>query len=83
MLIRPSHSLLQGLGSSVAPPGPVRLAPAARAPSADLPPRSATAPLASHAIGDAQLTSAATGEKPTATPRDRHSQRGSRLDIVL
>jgi hypothetical protein len=81
MLIGPSQSLLQALGSSVAPPEPVRLTPTTRAPSAGQPPKQPAPPVAPE-TGDAQPRSAAAREAEDA-PRDRHPERGARLDIVV
>jgi hypothetical protein len=82
MLIGPSQSLLQALGSSVAPPESVRLAPTPRAAPAALPPKPVTPTHASHQAGDVQPKSAAPRE-PEAAPRDRDPQRGSKLDILV
>ena len=81
MLIGPSHSLLQALGSSVAPPEPVRLTPATRAPSAGLPPKP-VAPLVAREVDDAQPTSASSRE-PEDAPRRGHPERGAKLDILV
>jgi hypothetical protein len=81
MLIGPSHSLLQALGSSVAPPEPVRLTPTTRAPSAGLPPKPAAPPVARE-TDDAQPRSASSRE-PEDAPRHRHPERGAKLDIVV
>ena len=81
MLIGPSQSLLQALGSSVAPPEPVRLTPTSRAPSAGLPPKPPAPPVAREA-SDAAPRSASSRE-PEDAPRDRRPERGAKLDILV
>ena len=82
MLIGPSQSLLQALGSSVAPPKSARLAPTPRAQYAALPSKPASPAHASHKVNDAQPKSTASRE-PEAAPRDRDTQRGAKLDILV
>ena len=81
MLIGPSQSLLQALGSSVAPPEPVRLAPTPRAASAALTSRPTPPAHGSSKPGAAPST----GAPPRETEAAPHSspQRGSKLDIVV
>jgi hypothetical protein len=82
MLIGPSQSLLQALGSSVAPPKPARLAPTPRAQYAAPPPKPAWPAHGSHKMDDAQPKSAASREPETAR-RDGDTRRGSKLDILV
>jgi hypothetical protein len=81
MLIGPSQGVLQALGSSVAPPEPVRLAPTTRAPAAGLTPKH-SAPPVTHEAPDAPPRSASSREAEDA-PRDRHPERGAKLDILV